>query len=366
MSRVFKKRPRGFNGTPRQFMPSSSSPGPSSISADTDEATTGESVAEVHVERPIPVETASSKKLAISLSVCPSSPPSRDLRNASQPSTSSAGEPSVVYEEKLKGYRLVNCERFSQAVSQIGLCSVCKSPLTLKEDLVSRRGLVSKLMISCTNTACKNEALVSDPYSSDKESKALNMRSVMGMREIGRGMAGLQNFCGIMDMLPPVTVKAFRDLNETLSKASREAVTENMKAASAHLHWLRGVDPGSVLDIAVTCDGTWSKRGYTATHGVVVVIEWETGQVLDFEILTKRCTACSLRKARCGEGSPEFAEWYEGHKSSCQKNHDGSSPAMECEGAVRIWKRSESNLHLRFTEIISDGNAKTIVALNVG
>ncbi len=132
MSRVFKKRPSGFRGTQYQFMPPSSSPGPSSISADTDEATTGESIAEVHVERPIPVETASSKKLAISLSVCPSSPPSRDLRNASQPSTSSAGEPSVVYEEKLKGYRLVNCERLSQAVSQIGLCSVCKSPLTIR------------------------------------------------------------------------------------------------------------------------------------------------------------------------------------------------------------------------------------------
>ncbi len=91
---------------------------------------------------------------------------------------------------------------------------------------------------------------------------------------------------------------------------------------------------------------------------------WSSHGKLDFEILTKQCTACSVRKSRLGDGSPEFAEWYEGHKSSCQKNHDGSSPAMECEGAVRIWKRSESNLHLRFTEVISDGDAKTIVALN--
>ncbi len=122
----------------------------------------------------------------------------------------------MVYEEKLKVYRLVNCERFSQAVSQIGLCSVCKSPLTLREDLVSRQGLVSKLMISCTNTACKNEALVSDPYSFDKESKALSGPS-WECRKIGRRMAGLQTFYGIMDMLLPVTVKAFGDLNETFS-----------------------------------------------------------------------------------------------------------------------------------------------------
>ena len=100
--RVFKKRPKGFFGVPRHA-----------------------------IERPIPLETASSKKLALSPEYASTRPP--------QPSTSSPGE-SYHYVGQMKGYRLVSCERFSQAVSKIGLCSVCRSPLTLREDLVSRRG----------------------------------------------------------------------------------------------------------------------------------------------------------------------------------------------------------------------------------
>ncbi len=102
----------------------------------------------------------------------------------------------------MKGYRLVDCGRFSQAVGEIGVCSVCASPLTVREDLTGRRGLLSKLSICCTNTDCGKKAKVSDPYS--QEAKSVNARSVLAMREIGRGRAYLQTFCGVMDMLPPV------------------------------------------------------------------------------------------------------------------------------------------------------------------
>ena len=74
----------------------------------------------------------------------------------------------------------------SGAVSEIAVCSLCASPLTVRKNLVVRRGLVSKLMICCTNTAGKKEAVLSDPYAS--EAKSVNTRSVLGMREIGRGI----------------------------------------------------------------------------------------------------------------------------------------------------------------------------------
>ena len=37
-----------------------------------------------------------------------------------------------------------------------------------------------------------------------------------------------------------------------------------------------GAFPEEVVDVVVTCDGTWSKRGFTATYGIVVVIAWDT------------------------------------------------------------------------------------------
>lgn len=108
------------------------------------------------------------------------------------------------------------------------------------------------------------------------------------------------------------------------------------------------------------CDGTWSKRGFTATYGIVAVIAWETGQVLDFQVKSKCCNACSRKLTQVGEESEEFAAWWETHKDTCEKNHDGSSPAMEAEAALDIWKRSEERLHLRYTQVICDRDAKTV------
>ena len=59
-----------------------------------------------------------------------------------------------------------------------------------------------------------------------------------------------------------------------------EAAEANMQAASQNLHRKFGVQPSALKDVTVTCDGTWSKRGFTATNGVVVVIAWSTGKIL--------------------------------------------------------------------------------------
>ena len=94
-----------------------------------------------------------------------------------------------------------------------------------------------------------------------------------------------------------------------------------------------------------------------------MVISWETGQVLDYEILSKRCNVCERQKTRWGEDSDRFKEWMEIHRESCAINHAGSSPAMECEGVVRIWKWSVETRHLRYTCLVSDGDSKSYTAL---
>ena len=53
-----------------------------------------------------------------------------------------------------------------------------------------------------------------------------------------------------------------------------EVALQNKSAAATHLHNLHCVELTETTDIVVTCDGTWCKRGFTATHRVVVVIAW--------------------------------------------------------------------------------------------
>ena len=46
-------------------------------------------------------------------------------------------------------------------------------------------------------------------------------------------------------------------------------------AAAALLR--KDTSPDEIVDVRVTCDGTWSRRGHQAKYGVVVVASWETG-----------------------------------------------------------------------------------------
>ena len=49
---------------------------------------------------------------------------------------------------------------------------------------------------------------------------------------------------------------SYSEHNQTLAMLSMEVTSENMNAASVHLHQLHGVGPTEVIDVTVTCDGT--------------------------------------------------------------------------------------------------------------
>lgn len=73
--------------------------------------------------------------------------------------------------------------------------------------------------------------------------------------------------------------------------------------------------------------------------------------------------ACAKKLQTVEESSDEFLEWWEEHKMLCDANFKGSSPAMEAAAALDMWKRSERHLHLRYTNVISDGDSKTVSKL---
>ncbi|GFW76304.1 uncharacterized protein TNCV_1580831 [Trichonephila clavipes] len=90
--------------------------------------------------------------------------------------------------------------------------------------------------------------------------------------------------------------------------------------------------------------------------------------VIDYEILSKYCTECTAAVRDLSSDSPDFAIWYEGHKSECQINHTGSSSSMEMEAAAILWQRSIKECNMRYTCILSDGDSKTfqhLMSLNI-
>ena len=49
------------------------------------------------------------------------------------------------------------------------------------------------------------------------------------------------------------------------------------------------IQPDDIIDIAVTFDGSWQKRGHSSHYGLGAVIELETGLVLDYEAYSLYC-----------------------------------------------------------------------------
>jgi hypothetical protein len=155
----------------------------------------------------------------------------------------------------------------------------------------------------------------------------------------------------------------YKQLETILLVLERECLSElkrvGKKVRKSVLMENAELDVGQPADIAVSFDGTWAKRGFTSLTGVVFVISVDTGEVLDYHVLSKACQKCSLKRSQCKDDNM-FEQWKMEHeaKNECDINFEGSSPAMEAEGAVVIWERSISRHNLRYRWMVSDGDSK--------
>ena len=117
-----------------------------------------------------------------------------------------------------------------------------------------------------------------------------------------------------------------------------------------------------VINIGVTYDGTWQKRGFSSLYGVGVCMDIITGLVIDYELMSKYCQLCKNKESE-GCTNEQWKQWMEHHEAACNINHKGSSKAMEQEAAKVIWSRSEELHNLRYVDMLSDGDSSSFAAI---
>ncbi len=100
-------------------------------------------------------------------------------------------------------------------------------------------------------------------------------------------------------------------------------------------------------EIAVSFDGEWHIKGHNSTVDVCFVIDVVTGFALDYIVLSKYCAECELVRNKLDGEQKEL--WLEAHTSVCDRNHFGSSGAMEIEGAKVFWAMSEQVVNSQYT-----------------
>ena len=71
----------------------------------------------------------------------------------------------------------------------------------------------------------------------------------------------------------------------------------------------KDLNDATVIETAVSCDGSWQKRAYSSLNGVVTVISVDNAKILDIEAMTRTCKSCLLHE-KLGTFDPKcFKEW---------------------------------------------------------
>ena len=156
-------------------------------------------------------------------------------------------------------------------------------------------------------------------------------------------------------------LKTFQSKEERLINLMTDVTGEVLVRSASVVHWAHGVEEGHLLDVTVSFDGSWQKRGHTSLYGFDAVVEVDTGLVLDYTVASKYCHTCALKLSKWDEDSPQFQDWYRTH--DCCKDFDGSSNTMEVECVKRLWPRSVAVHNIRYTGMLDDGDSKDFLAL---
>ena len=117
------------------------------------------------------------------------------------------------------------------------------------------------------------------------------------MRACGEGYAGLEKMTVLMNLPKPMTVNNFDKIVNRLNVAAKVVTNETMRDAWEDL-LSKSKDPNddAVIDIFVSFNGSWQKRGYSSLSSVVTAISMGNGKILDIEPTTRTWKSCLLHE----------------------------------------------------------------------
>ena len=253
----------------------------------------------------------------------------------------------------VQGNRIFDMEILLDVFS-IVCCPICKQA-SLKIVETCKFGLASSMIVFCARENCT----FSKEFNTSKKighSYEINKRIVLVSRNVGIGHQGLGKVLSVLNLPPPMNKSAYKDSVQTLCNAAKKVAETSMRNAVSQTKELYEGGEDGIVNIAVSGDGTWRKRGYTSSIGITSVLSLANGKVLDTEIMSRECKSCMLNTRK--EGSKEFENWWEIHKHVCEVNFHGSSSAMDPEGCLRIFQRSIDKYGARYVEFLGDGDSK--------
>jgi len=248
------------------------------------------------------------------------------------------------------GYRILAFAAVFSAISEAVVCKTCKSKVKFTE--AGKRGLGFKIVISCEN--CESVYIPSGPFVN--KGFEINRRIILVMRLLGIGINGIEKFCAFMDLPHPIFHSFYDQVVRTIAAATKLVSELSMKKA-AEEEKAECISHNENDGLIVSSDGTWRKRGFSSLFGLVSLIGWFTGKVLDIEVKSKYSKSCEYWKKK--DDTAENAECLESHADECEVNHEGSAGKMEVNAVIEMFQRSMTLHFVKYAHYVGDKDSKT-------
>ena len=174
-------------------------------------------------------------------------------------------------------------------IKELVKCMQCGSSIIIEHNVDDKIGLCYFFTIKCNHHECPwTEKVATSNFiykhiGSGKVPYDVNLRTVVAFREIGRGQTAIDTFCGFMNMPPPMTSKTSQETMEYVYPSYIDAANKSMKAASDEIREeLLGdnFDEDTVIDVDISADGSWQKRGFSSLNSFITIISPLTGKCL--------------------------------------------------------------------------------------
>ena len=80
----------------------------------------------------------------------------------------------------------------------------------------------------------------------------------------------------MMDIPTPVSQKRYREHAVVINNQCIAKAQDSMRRARQEVRECYGAAPDDIVDVTVSSDGTWQRRGFSSLFGAVFIIEHET------------------------------------------------------------------------------------------
>jgi len=264
-------------------------------------------------------------------------------------------EDDEIIVDQTHGYCFIEFFSVFSIISTLVVCKTCKK--NIKFNQTSSRGLGFKIAVSCE---CGVSYVNSGPMISN--AYEINRRIVFVMRLLGVGINGINLFCGLMDLLQKFHKNTFAGCSENVTKAAETVYKWSTQKAVTEEKAKTLENEGSDVNLTVSGDGTWKKRGHTSRFGVTTLAGKFGKKIIDTVVKSTYCKSCEVWEKKKNTHPEEYEEWLEGH-DDCDANHIGSAGKMEVDSVKEMFGRSIDQYGVKYTRYIGDGDSATYKGL---